>query len=56
MRNINNLANFQDLISLMRYGLTQPNCSSKPILNLKTIADTLNISTYYVKKALKLRI
>jgi hypothetical protein len=40
------------LVVLLRYGTYNPTIQSKPILNIKVIAQTLKISSYYVNKLL----
>ena len=42
------------LIYLLRYGLYIPHHNNKPILNIKTIAATLKLSTYKIKQLLKM--
>ena len=42
------------LVVLLRYGTDTPTIESKPILNIKVIAQTLKLSSYYVTKLLGL--
>ena len=44
MKKINNIASLKSLIYLMRFGTNNINHNNKPILNLKTIAETLKLS------------
>ena len=39
---------------MLRYGTDNPTIESKPILNIKVIAQTLKLSSYYVTKLLGL--
>lgn len=40
------------LVKLLRFGLYSPQPTSRPILNIKTIATTLGLSSYKIKKIL----